>query len=348
MKKYFILFAIAVILVALFLTSPYAFSSPSAEDSATAVDSAQTTDQTASSDAQQESVPLEEATYAPTHTLAFPHIPEETERSFATLNAWMMNYQPFDLNITLPETWSVVEESIVLTVRPIIGVDHYYLYEGDVFVGTISFGDLAIAWEEYPVSLEGRVTFGSYMEELFVMTGFYNPYLDGEPTNKWQNYQMVAQTATSEAGVAEIQYVPFSFGAVETDPAVLATQTQESIGIVAYDQEIGTYIAITFEQGVMDMETAKEIAASVFFTPAPDALSVVGEYIERYNQTLAEEQSPYQVDLTSLTMQSEESGEWVYYIDATMRGSGVADQDVTFEFSKGDTGWAITNVLLVE
>ncbi|MDE6221860.1 MAG: M56 family metallopeptidase [Lachnospiraceae bacterium] len=157
-------------------------------------------------------------------------------------NAQIFEIEPFTLQITLPENWSLVcpqsEEEAYLGGAG--GFCPVLVYEGDKLLGSICYNTFEVPQE------------GEYGIEYVAI---YNQLMLGAQVNWNNNYQPVAENETNCTAVCKISVDDPETGEERFYP-----------GILSYDKELGVYIAIDFIAGELsdeDEDIVAEIAESI-------------------------------------------------------------------------------------
>lgn len=157
-------------------------------------------------------------------------------------NIQIFEIEPFTLQITLPENWSVVcpknEEEARLGGAG--GFSPVLIYEGDQLLGSICYNTFEVPRE------------GEYGIEYVAI---YNQLMLGAHNN-WNNeYQVVTESETACTATCKICVDDPETGEQKFYP-----------GILSYDKELGVYIAIDFIAGELGDETENimsDIAESI-------------------------------------------------------------------------------------
>lgn len=157
-------------------------------------------------------------------------------------NAKVFEIDPFNLQITLPENWSLVcpQDEDTAKEGGAGGFSPVLLYEGKRLVGSISYNTFEVPKE------------GEYGIEHVAI---YNQLMLGAHVNWNNDYQPVIESEMKCTATCKIRIDDMDTGEEIFYPAILS-----------YDKELGVYIAIDFIAGAFDDEDAevvKKIAESI-------------------------------------------------------------------------------------
>ncbi len=135
----------------------------------------------------------------------------------------------------------------------------------DVFITSIIYE--VNGEERKPVGYIGYSEFTPYTQEISAekyhetvwpslrLGSFYN----------WNGFEPVKSDETGESGMVQIQYknvteIPNYPGAMASVPEL------ESLGVLAYNKDLGVYVAVAFAPGVIDVRQAQQIAKGIKIT----------------------------------------------------------------------------------
>ena len=157
-------------------------------------------------------------------------------------NAKIFGIDPFILQITLPENWSLVcpKDEGEAQEGGAGGFSPVLLYEGKRLVGSISYNTFEVPKE------------GEYGIEHVAI---YNQLMLGAHVNWNNDYQPVTESESKCTATCKIRMDDMDTGEEKFYPAILS-----------YDKELGVYIAVDFIAGAFgdeDAELVKEMAESI-------------------------------------------------------------------------------------
>ena len=183
--------------------------------------------------------------------VVFPVYQEENPENLPYID--QINSTPkFQVKVDLPEGWRIGETP----------------NSGKVDIPGSFYSTVLVYKGEEPAAYVGFNQFEPYQEEI-PQEDYYKtvyPELRLSSMFVWDPYTTAAVWENGEAGVAEIWYK--NPQEAEKNKSMAEIPEIETVGVLAYNKELGVFVGIAFVPGTMELEQSKEIAKTISIQPA--------------------------------------------------------------------------------